>query len=70
MLIISQGFLQPDNLGKLNIYETYSPDKQMEQHEQQGKPEELWVFMWTMTEIQQIYETSVEIECSNCMMVF
>lgn len=40
MLTISQVFLQPGNLEKLNIYETYSPDRWMEQHEQ-GNPEQL-----------------------------
>lgn len=41
MLIISKGFLQPDNPEKLSIYEIYSPDRWMEQHEQQENPEEL-----------------------------
>lgn len=41
MLIVSQGFLQSDRLGKLEIYKTYSPDKRVEEHGQQGKTEEL-----------------------------
>jgi len=34
MLIISQCFLQSDRLAKLKIYESYLPDRRVEEHEQ------------------------------------